>query len=305
MDRLPFVKMHGLGNDFIVVNGMDAELDRSRVELLVPRVCKRNTGVGADGVLFITEGSSGADFAMSVYNADGSLAEMCGNGLRCVALWAALRGFGSNDVFRIETDAGVLSASVLEKDENLHQGLVRVSLGYPQFLRGDIPMKGDPSSRAEPVFTFDGREFAGCCVSLGNPHCVIRLENLAELRQFPVKRYARVVDNSGLFPEGTNIEFVAVDSSNVIYQRTWERGCGETEACGTGAAAAVIAVRVCQDRSQEVEIVEPVIVSLPGGRVSIEWGGIGREVFLEGPAVQVFEGILSDNGAYQRTEVWG
>lgn len=251
---MDFVKMEGLGNDFIVVEG-PAAITSTEVQ----RWCDRRFGIGADGVLLATPLAS-QKVSMDYWNADGGKAEMCGNGLRCVARLAVDRGWVENAPMEIETAVGPLGAEVLE------DGRVRALMGYPK--RGDS----------------DSLEIAGVTVrpvSVGNPHAVIFVDDPFTA---PVSELGPRIERDPLFPEGTNVEFVKVESGNRIRMRIWERGVGETMASGTGATAAAYASALYEGAQS------PVDVLLPGGSLTVEI--VDAEAWVTGPANFVFSGTI-------------
>jgi diaminopimelate epimerase len=217
------------------------------------------------------------DFAMKIFNADGSEVEMCGNGIRCLANYVWKRGLSQKDPLVIETPAGLISP-------RREGGLVRVDMGAPILIPADIPV--DLSGR-EPVLDrplmIDDREFRITCVSMGNPHAVIFLHE--DLARFPVSRYGPLIEHHPLFPRRTNVEFVTLDGPRHVTMRVWERGAGETMACGTGASAVGVAsmLKGLTERT--------ITVALPGGDLVIEWAG-DDHVYMTGPAEEVFEGTV-------------
>ena len=271
-----FTKMHGLGNDYVYV---DAFAEEVRDPAAVARfVSDRRRGIGSDGLIVIHP-STRADFRMEMYNADGSRAEMCGNGIRCCAKYVYDRGHVQKKSLVAETDAGMKEMDlVLTKNK---VSAVRVNMGAPILERSQIPMLG-PAGRvvAEPLSVQD-HAFPVTAVSMGNPHCVLFVE---DVDRFPVERVGRVIETLPAFPNRTNVEFARVVSRGEIVQRTWERGSGETAACGTGACAVAVAARLNGLTDAKVTI------HLTGGDLQIEWEGENAPVFMTGPAVEVFRG---------------
>ena len=266
-----FTKMHGLGNDFIVVDDRaEAAVDWAA---LAQRACERHTGVGADGILLI-QPSRVADLRMRLFNADGSEAEMCGNGIRCTALLAAASGWGGERI-TWETGAGRLVTE-------LHGDRVTVDMGPPRLRAADIPVIADTDEVVDAPLGVGGRELRITCVSMGNPHCVVVVDDVDTA---PVVELGPLVERHARFPERTNVEFVQVVSPTRVRQRTWERGVGETNACGTGACATAVALRRLGRVGGSVD------VALRGGDLRIDWepGGV---VWMTGPAVAVFSGEL-------------
>ncbi len=278
-----FTKMQGLGNDYVYVDCFEETVEDAPA--VARLVSDRRFGIGSDGLILIHP-SGAADFRMEMYNADGSRGEMCGNGIRCVAKYVYDHGLARREHLVAETDAG-------EKELDLVVGAdgkvsaVRVDMGAPILERSRIPMHG-PAGRviAEPLRVGDG-ELVVTCVSMGNPHCVTFVD---DVESFAVERTGPLVENHRLFPNRTNTEFVQVVSRAEVAQRTWERGSGETFACGTGACAVVVAARLN-------DLVDPrVTVHLRGGDLTIEWEGDGAHVFMTGPAVEVFRGEVETAG---------
>jgi diaminopimelate epimerase len=266
-----FTKMHALGNDFIVVDARTQALPSP--EEFARSWCHRRFGIGADQVLLL-EDSAGADFAMKIYNADGSEVEMCGNGIRALARFIWDRELSGKDVLAIETPAGIIRP-------RRTRDLIRVDMGVPVFEARDIPVNLDGIVRDHPL-QVDDRTFAITCVSMGNPHAVIFVDGV---KDFPVDRYGPLIEGDPLFPNRINVEFIEVLDPKEIRMRVWERGTGETPACGTGASAAAVvsAFKGLTERA--------VTVHLTGGDLLIEWGDDDR-VAMTGPATEVFEGEL-------------
>jgi diaminopimelate epimerase len=272
-----FTKMHGTGNDFVVIDG--TRHDRDWAALTAP-INDRHFGVGGDG-LIVALPSQRADLRMRMFNPDGSEAEMCGNGIRCLAKYAVERGLvPARDSLRIETLAGDLTCE-LRRDGGTVSS-VRVSMGEPRLDPREIPVLAE---QAPPVLGFpvrvDGREFAVSCVSMGNPHAVWFTDEPVDA--FPLHEVGPLVERHPAFPRRVNFEIVNVLRPGAVRARVWERGAGLTLACGTGACAVHVAARLNGLTGDATE------VALPGGTLRIEWNGDG-EVYLTGPAVTVFEG---------------
>lgn len=271
-----FTKMHGLGNDFIVVD--DREEAAIDWPALARRVCERHTGVGADGVLLVQR-SRVADLRMRLFNADGSEAQMCGNGIRCTALLAAASRWGGTRI-AWETGAGTVTTE-------LAGGGVTVDMGPPRLRPADIPVVADTDEVLDAPLEVGGRELRISCVGMGNPHCVIVVDDVDTA---PVTELGPLVERHPRFPERTNVEFVQVVSPTRVRQRTWERGVGETNACGTGACATAVALRRLGRVGGSVDVV------LRGGALRIDWEP-GATVRMTGPAVAVFSGELEPAAA--------
>jgi diaminopimelate epimerase len=275
--RLPFVKMQGCGNDYVYVDAFHHPVDDPVA--LAKAMSDRRFGIGSDGLILILP-SDRADLRMRMWNADGSEAEMCGNGIRCVAKLAYERGLvKKKSRLSAETGAGVLGLDLALRDGKVDA--VTVDMGAPGLERSEIPMDG-PSGRVvdEPIQVGD-RTFAVTCVSMGNPHCVTYVERV---KDFPVERYGPLLERHDAFPRRTNVEFVEVTSRHEVVQRTWERGAGETWACGTGASAVCVAGVLTGRTDREVR------VHLRGGDLQLAWDEADGRVRMTGPAVTVFEG---------------
>jgi len=289
--EITFTKMHGLGNDFIVINCLDMQLpDPSGFAV---QYCHRRFGIGADQLLLIYS-SNKADFKMKIFNADGSEVEMCGNGIRCFAKYIWDKGLSRKDILEIETLAGII------KPERI-KDLIRVDMGKPIFEPEKIPVHMSQESKERefnalrrtasqiidyPLQIID-RQFKITCISMGNPHAVIFLdENISD---FPVPVYGPEIEHHLIFPKRSNVEFVNVKNKSELTMRVWERGSGETMACGTGASAAGVAAMLKGLTDKKV------IVHLAGGDLIIEWVH-NNHVYMTGPAVEVFDGRIKING---------
>jgi diaminopimelate epimerase len=281
MGELRIWKYHGTGNDFVMLEDLDDQ--RPLVPDTVAALCDRHRGVGADGVIRVTRGrADGQDFFMDYRNADGSLAEMCGNGIRCLGKLVYERGFTGASELRVGTRDGTKHLSL-----DVERGVVRsvtVGMGAPAFARGDIPMEG-PSERpflTEP-FEVDGRTFKASAVSMGNPHLVLFVEEDPD--DVEVRTIGPRIEHDPRFPEKTNVEFVAA-LDGAVKARVWERGSGETMACGTGACAALVAANEAGLVPERAE------VRFPGGTLVVE--RTADEVLLSGPAERVFEATVDE-----------
>ena len=278
--RLPFWKMHGAGNDFVVAES--AEVDAPWSELAI-RLCDRHMGVGADGLILVLP-SDRADRRMRIFNPDGSEAEMCGNGVRVFAKYVLDRGLvdAPDGVLHVETIPGILALAATRNASGAVDE-VRVAMGVP-VLRPEA--MGARIEQSTPVIDLPikaaGESLAFTLVSMGNPHAVTFLARSP--RAYPVERVGPAVERHALFANRTNVEFIHVTDRAHVEMRVWERGAGETLACGTGACAAVVASRLHGLVDDRVE------VQLPGGVLTIEWDGVG-ECYLSGPAAFVFESV--------------
>ncbi len=270
---MKFTKMHGLGNDFVLVDMREATIDDPSA--FARWACDRRFGIGADQVLLLKD-SENADFRMDIINADGSIVEMCGNGIRAFAKYVWDRGMSDKDMLDIETLAGRIRPE--RKGD-----LIRVDMGEPEFEGRKIPVNLDGRVLDQPLKIGD-ETFNITCVSMGNPHAVIFID---DVDAFPVELYGPMIENDELFPNRINVEFVEVLSLDEIRMRVWERGAGETLACGTGASASAVASMLKKLTGRKVT------VHLLGGDLLIEWAENGR-VYMTGPATEVFSGQIRD-----------
>ena len=274
---MEFVKAHGSGNDFVVIDDLE-----DRLELgpdFVRKVCDRHFGIGADGVIRIAPGSA-APFFMDYRNADGSVAEMCGNGVRVVGKYLADRDLVAS-AFDLETRAGVKRLELTVDDRGMVD-LVSVDMGAPSFDRADLPMTGVGEALKEPLEA-GGQVFEATCLSMGNPHAIVFVDDVDAA---PVTSAGPLLERHRSFPNHTNVEFVQVIGPRRLRQRTWERGVGETLACGTGACAVAVASQMRGFTGQRVTI------ELLGGPLELEWAP-GRTVRMTGPAREVAHGTLA------------
>jgi diaminopimelate epimerase len=273
-----FVKMHGIGNDFVLLRAQGDEQDWSP---LAQAVCDRHYGIGADGLILVLP-SSRADVGMRMFNPDGSEAEMCGNGLRCVVKYAVDEGLAQprGGELSVETAVGVLSAQVFGEKGAVER--VRVSMGVPRFAPQEIPVlvEEEPPLKDLPL-DIEGQRLAVTCVSMGNPHAVHFIDR--PVGEFPLESVGPKVEHHPLFPQRVNFEVARVLGRERMEARVWERGAGATLACGSGACAAVVAAHVRGLIGEKVDI------TLPGGMLMVEWDGVG-ECYLAGPAELVFVG---------------
>lgn len=275
---IEFHKIHGAANDFVVVDGRGIARDWPA---LAAHACDRRRGVGADGLLVLQPADGPADFKMLYVNADGSPAEMCGNGIRCIAKFAL--DIGATDRWSLtwETGAGPVSTEVLEHGQG--KATVRVNMGQPRLRPGDIPVDGVGEMIREQAFAVDGASLTLTCVSMGNPHAVTFVDSV---RDFPLGRLGPLVEHHPSFPQRTNFEIVEIVALDHLRMRVWERGVGETMACGTGACAVAVASQLVRGTA------ETVAIDLPGGRLTVQWKD-GADVIMTGPAETVFVGKLT------------
>lgn len=281
-----FTKMHGLGNDYIYVEAAEDDAPAIGWPELSRRVSHRRFGVGSDGLILILPPEAGAKHGrMRIFNSDGSEAEMCGNGLRCVAKYLHDRRFPGSSVLKIATGRGVLSVRVIERDLRGRARLLEVGMGVPILDAERIPCRGMANGKTERM-EVDGRSFEYMAVGMGNPHCVIFVD---DAESFPVEHFGPLVENDlSRFPKRVNVEFVQALSQKEARQRTWERGSGETLACGTGASAVAVAGRLSGRLGGDVT------VHLRGGDLRLRWAGPGNEIFMTGEAACVCDGTLDE-----------
>ncbi|MCD4656554.1 MAG: diaminopimelate epimerase [Planctomycetes bacterium] len=281
-----FTKMQGIGNDYIYVDATAERLpeDSTYLAKLAREISDRHFGVGGDGMILITE-SDIAPFRMRIFNADGSEAEMCGNGLRCFAKYIFDYGMIDASEFNIETGAGLLAVSLFldEHDKVLE---VQINMGVPRFDNASIPITREPTETTlnHKIPLLD-REFTINCVLMGNPHCVIFLDETVDLQAFEVEKYGSAIENLELFPQKTNVEFVKIISETEVHQRTWERGSGETLACGTGASAVFAVGRKLGYFNDFATI------HLLGGELQMSCNADTGEILKKGTAEIVFKGV--------------
>ncbi len=276
---MDFVKYHGLGNDFIVIDDLvgELELDGSVIKAL----CARGKGIGADGLILARRPFTSADVAMGFYNSDGTEAQMCGNGIRCLAKFVHDEGLVAADPMFVETGAGVREVSLVLEDGRV--AAAEVDMGLPELVRGRIPMLGEGDPLDEEIQVGAGTARV-TCLSMGNPHCVLFVDDVETAE---VSGLGPELEVHGLFPERTNVEFAQVLDDTHMCLRVWERGVGETLACGTGACAAFVAAQRRGLAGTEMT------VTLPGGDLRLRLGG-GGHVMMLGPAVEVYRGCVSE-----------
>lgn len=279
---MKFTKMHGAGNDYVYINGFEAA-PVADAPSLARRITHRHFGVGADGLVLIHPGPGDADAEMVMYNVDGSKAEMCGNALRCVAKFLFDHHIARKERLCILTGAGKLEAEILEVRGGKAEQ-IRLNMGAPILNGLAIPTVWDRTPVVNQPMTVGGRTYEVTCVSMGNPHCVIYVDDVETCE---LDTIGPLIETSACFPNRVNVEVVQILSRGELRQRTWERGCGETWACGTGASAVTVA-GVLADRSDR-----KVIIHLKGGDLTLEHPESGP-VFLTGPAVEVFTGDFEE-----------
>ncbi len=277
---IEFAKYHGLGNDFILIDNRSSSEPVVTPEQAV-KLCDRHFGIGADGVIFALPGQYGTDYTMRIFNSDGSEPEMCGNGIRCLAGFVAeLEGKKSQMAeYRIHTLAGVITPHLMS------DGQVKVDMGVPRLLAAEIPTTLCPDDQkviAQPL-EVAGQSWSVTCVSMGNPHCITFVEDVAAV---PLEIIGPQFEHHPAFPQRMNTEFIQVVRPDYLKMRVWERGAGATKACGTGACASLVAgvLTLKCDRTATVE--------LPGGPLEIEWSAVDQRLYMTGPAECVFTGRI-------------
>ena len=270
-----FAKWHGIGNDFVMFADPEDRLSLSPE--MVRALCDRRTGIGGDGVIRVAPGTDGTDLFMDYVNSDGSIGEMCGNGIRCLALYARQEGLTEKDELAVATRAGTKTVW-MDGDQ------VRVDMGAPIFDPKEIPVAWPGAEALHAKVTLEDRTLEAACVGMGNPHAVLFVDDPAAV---DVAHIGPRVEWNPLFPNGTNTEFIKVESPTRVRMRVWERGSGETLACGTGAAAVAVVARLLGGAEENLTVV------LPGGELELEWAGSleeAKSVFMTGPAVESFSG---------------
>jgi diaminopimelate epimerase len=287
--KLSFIKMHALGNDFILIDkryttGNQQKAGAKTISRLSQKLCSRRFGIGADQLLLLSR-SKKADCKMRIFNADGGEVEMCGNGIRCVAkhIWDSKVRRKKDSLLKIETLAGIMH---LKKTRDL----IRVDMGEPVLEARKIPVN-IPRARSHLrngmvinyPFTANSKTFRISCVSMGNPHTVIVVKDIGAV---PLHHYGPLIENNRFFPNRTNVEFIQILNQRNIKMRVWERGAGETPGCGTGASAACVVSALLRLTGRKVT------VHLSGGRLYIDWSVTDNHVYMTGPAVKVFDGII-------------
>lgn len=280
--NLPFTKMHGIGNDFVMIDALNPRLAALSGEIQQQSewLCDRKFGVGADGVILILP-SDTADFRMRMFNPDGSEAEMCGNGIRCFAKFVYDKGLTRKTTLSVETGAGLLETQAQVAGGCV--SLVTVDMGEARLKPNEIPVAidGTESVVGTPL-EVDGKTYAITCVSMGNPHCIVFVDDVAS---FAVAQIGPKFEKHPIFPRRINTEFVQVLGPKEVRMRVWERGAGETLACGTGACATAVACALNGKTGREVT------VHLAGGDLQIAWRE-DNHVMMTGPAATVFEGEI-------------
>ncbi len=275
---MKFTKMHGIGNDYVYVNCFEEQvLDAPNLAI---KLSKRHFGVCSDGLILICP-SDVADFRMEMYNADGSRGKMCGNGIRCVGKYVYDKGLTDKTIVKIETDSGIKTLELM-LENNLVKS-VKVNMGSPELLPEKIPVSLNGEQIVNHLLEIDGEKYHITCVSMGNPHAVIFCDNVDDLE---LEKIGPKFEKHEIFPEQVNTEFVQVIDKNTLKMRVWERGSGETLACGTGACATLVAAVLNKKSDETAKII------LKGGELEISWDKKENLIYMTGPAEFVFDGQL-------------
>ena len=274
---MKFTKMQGIGNDYVYVNCLQETIENPSE--LAKKISDRHYGVGSDGLIMINP-SDKADFEMEMYNADGSRGEMCGNGIRCVVKYVYDYGLTDKTSISVETLAGIKYLDLTVEDGKVV--LVKVDMGKPMLRPEEVPVVSEKEEVIDEPITVDGQEYRMTCVSMGNPHAVVFIDQ--DVKEFPLETVGVKFENHERFPKRVNTEFVNVLDRHTAQMRVWERGSGETLACGTGACAVAVACALNGLTEDEVT------VKLLGGDLQIKWDREKNTVYMTGPAEVVFDG---------------
>lgn len=279
---MKFTKMHGCGNDYVYINGIQEQVAPDKKPELVRKLSDRHFGIGGDGVIFINRGKN-AEFEMEMYNADGSRAQMCGNGIRCVAKYVYDYGLTDKTDITIESFGSVKQLE-LTVGENHQVERVRVNMGAPVLKAVDVPVVSGHEQVINEEITVNGQIYQMTCVSMGNPHAVVFVEGIDDMRSFDLESVGPYFEHHERFPERTNTEFVRIIDNSNVQMRVWERGTGETLACGTGCCATTVAgvLNGLTDTCVNVHVL--------GGVIMCEWDREQNLVYMTGPATTVFDG---------------
>ncbi len=284
---MKFTKMQGCGNDYVYVNGFEERLSAKEKPELVRRLSDRHFGIGGDGVIFINPAKE-ADFEMEMFNADGTRAEMCGNGIRCVAKFVYDKGLTDAEHISIVSAGNIkyLDLTVEGRSQTSRGSVsrVRVNMGSPILQPKQVPVLAEGERVVDEPILVDGREYRMTCVSMGNPHAVVFMEDVKNLQ---IEKLGPSFENHERFPRRTNTEFVEILDRQNVFMRVWERGTGETLACGTGCCATAVAC-VLNGLTDD-----KITVRLLGGELTIEWDREENLVYMTGPATTVFEGEIT------------
>ncbi len=275
---MKFTKMQGLGNDYVYVNCFRENVENPS-EMAI-KVSDRHFGIGSDGLILIKP-SEVADFRMDMYNADGSQAEMCGNGIRCVAKYVYDYGLTDQTEISVETLAGIKYLKLQIADGKVSR--ITVNMGQPELVPDKIPVQADGDRVVDEPIVVNGVTYKMTCVSMGNPHCIVFVDDTAD---FPLEEIGPMFENHERFPKRVNTEFIQILNRNEVNMRVWERGSGETLACGTGACASAVACVLNGLTEDEITL------HLLGGDLSVRWDQEENLVYMTGPATVVFDGEI-------------
>ena len=277
---MKFTKMEGLGNDYVYINCFSEKVENP--EKLAIAMSDRHFGVGSDGVILIKP-SDKADFTMDMYNADGSRSEMCGNGIRCVGKYVYDYGLTNKTSISVETLAGIKYLDFVIKDGKVD--MVTVDMGAPILKADQVPVRSDKEQVIDEKITVAGVDYHMTCVSMGNPHAVVFVE---DVQDFPLEQVGPGLEKHPRFPKRVNAEFVKILDEETIEMRVWERGSGITQACGTGACATAVAAFINELTGRKSDII------MDGGTVTIEWDEASGHILMTGPATKVFDGEFEE-----------
>ncbi|MBE0429318.1 MAG: diaminopimelate epimerase [Thermoleophilia bacterium] len=279
MDQVNFSKWHGIGNDYIIIAAQD--LDFTMTPARARAICDRNFGIGADGIL-LWSGTESGRFRLDIFNPDGSVAEMCGNGIRMLASYLSKNGLAREETIAVETKAGIIASTVLvDGNVRVHMGQARLGGLHDNGYAG----AGGGGETGRLMITAAGRELTTTFVDMGNPHCVIEVDDLENI---DMQRLGPAIENHEIFPNRANVEFMQIMGPREVKMRVWERGVGETNACGTGACAVAVAAYRLRGAGS------PTTVHLPGGDLLIEVEP-GMDVYMTGSAEDIYTGAMSED----------
>ena len=277
--KVKFTKMHGCGNDYVYINGFSEKIPQEKKKDFVIKTSDRHFGVGSDGVIFINP-SDIADFEMEMFNADGSRAEMCGNGIRCVAKYVYDHRLTDQKCFTIESFGKIKVMEITDKDGLAE--FIKVDMGEPELRADKVPVKSPNEEVVDETITVDGKDYRMTCVSMGNPHAVVFLDP----DDLQIESIGPSFENHERFPNRTNTEFVKILDKQNVRMRVWERGTGETLACGTGCCATTVACVLNGYTDDEIT------VHVLGGDIKVKWDRSDNHIYMTGPATTVFDGEI-------------
>jgi len=280
---MKFTKMQGCGNDYVYINGFEEHIPQEEKSQLAIKLSERHFGIGSDGLIFINPGKV-AEFEMEMYNADGSRSEMCGNGMRCVGKYIYDYGLSNKTEIEVES-AGAVKYLTLYPGADGKIEKVRVNMGSPILTANEVPVVSDNETVVDESIIVKGQEYKMTCVSMGNPHAVVFMNGVKEL---DIEAIGPYFENHERFPRRTNTEFVEIIDRSRVFMRVWERGTGETLACGTGCCATAVAciLNGYTDNKVDVEVL--------GGHIQIEWDREANLIYMTGPAKVSFDGVIGE-----------